>query len=37
MQGRPHGGREFIEKIGKKIGRVLKVLQRGRPKKEEDD
>ena len=33
IQGRPHGGKEFIENIGKKVGRVLKVLPRGRPKK----
>jgi len=32
-QGRPIGTSEFIEEIGAKVGRVLKTLPRGRPKK----
>jgi len=32
-QGRPIGSSKFIEEIGTKVGRVLKTLPRGRPKK----
>ena len=32
-QGRPIGTSGFIEEIGAKVGRVLKTLPRGRPKK----
>jgi putative transposase len=33
MLGRPLGTKEFIAKLGKRIGRVLSILPRGRPKK----
>ena len=32
-QGRPVGNSSFIEEIGAKVGRVLKTLPRGRPRK----
>jgi hypothetical protein len=32
MLGRPLGTNDFIAKLGKRIGRVLSVLPRGRPK-----
>ncbi len=31
---RPLGTKDFIAKLGKRIGRVLNVLPRGRPKKQ---
>jgi putative transposase len=34
MLGRPLGAKDFIAKLGKRIGRVLSVLPRGRPKKQ---
>ncbi len=34
LLGRPLGTKDFIAKLGKKIGRVLSVLPRGRPKKQ---
>jgi len=33
MQGRPYGGKEFMDSIGKKVGTSLRVFARGRPKK----
>ena len=33
LLGRPLGTKDFIAKLGKRIGRVLNVLPRGRPKK----
>jgi len=33
LLGRPLGTKEFIAKLGKRLGRVLSVLPRGRPKK----
>ncbi len=33
LLGRPLGTKDFIVKLGKRIGRVLNVLPRGRPKK----
>ncbi len=33
MLGRPLGTKNFIAKLGKRLGRVLSVLPRGRPKK----
>jgi len=32
-QGRPVGNSSFIEEIGAKVGRVLKTIPRGRPRK----
>ena len=32
-QGRPVGTAKFIEEIGAKVGRVLKTIPRGRPRK----
>ncbi len=33
MLGRPLGTKNFIAKLGKRLGRVLSVLPRGRPKR----
>ncbi len=33
MQGRPYGGEEFMDMMGKKLGISLRVFARGRPKK----
>ncbi len=37
LLGRPLGEKDFIVKLGKKLGRVLSVLPRGRPKKKNTD
>jgi putative transposase len=37
LLGRPLGTKDFIAKLGKRIGRVLNVLPRGRPKKQRSD
>jgi len=34
MLGRPLGAKDFISKLGKRLGKVLSVLPRGRPKKQ---
>jgi hypothetical protein len=34
MLGRPLGTKDFIAKLGNRLGRVLSVLPRGRPKKD---
>lgn len=33
MLGRPLGTKDFVSKLGKRLGRVLSILPRGRPKK----
>ncbi len=35
LLGRPLGTKDFIAKLGKRIGRALNVLPRGRPKKKQ--
>ena len=37
LLGRPLGTKAFIAKLGRKVGRILSVLPRGRPKKQKQE
>lgn len=37
LLGRPFGAKAFIVKLGRKVGRILSVLPRGRPKKQKQE